>query len=175
MSASNGAYGFQGKLPPQNLEAEKGVIGSALLLVDAIDEIGDLKADHFYADRHRMVWQAILDLHADGVRGIDAVTLAEELDRRKQLGEIGGAEYLGELLEAVPNAAHAKYYAGIITDRWVQRNLIYTCTEVLEECYHGECVEVQELLESAEQKILSLSTDVAKKSVSSIKDVMVDA
>lgn len=174
MASQNDSRGFQGKVPPQNLDAELGVLGSVLLMSDAIDEVCGLQADHFYADRHQKIWQAIMDMHVKGVRGIDAVTLAEELERRHELVEVGGPEYIGEILSTVPNAAHATYYASIVTDRWVQRNLIYTCTEVLDECYHG-AMETQELLESAEQKILGLSSHAAKRTTVSIKEVMVDA
>ena len=83
------------RLPPQNLDAERGVLGSILLMNEAIDEVGEsLKADHFYADRHQKIFAAVMGLYENGVRGIDAVTLAEELDRRKELDEIGGVEYL---------------------------------------------------------------------------------
>lgn len=174
MASRADAAGYHRKLPPQNLEAEMSVIASVLLMVDAIDEVGELRAEHFYADRHQKLWQAIVDLHAKGVRGLDAVTVAEELDRRQQLVEIGGVEYFGTLMNTVPNAANAKYYSKIVVDRWGQRNLINTCTEILEQCYDGG-TETAELVERAEQRILVMSDSAAQQKVVSIKDVMVEA
>ncbi len=174
MASRTDERGFHGQVPPQNLEAEKAVIASVLLMVDAIDEVGDLRAEHFYADRNQKLWQAIVDLHGNGIRGLDAVTVAEELERRQQLAEIGGPEYLHEVLVSVPNSAHARYYAKIVIDRWCQRNLIYTCTEILEQCYDGGA-ETQELIDSAEQRIVAMSDSTAQQSVVSIKDVMVEA
>ncbi len=175
MAAANDARGFQGKLPPQNLEAEMGVLGSILLMHEAIDEVGDvLRPDHFYADRHQKIFGAVLGLYENGKRGIDAVTLAEELDRRNQLDEIGGVEYLSKVLEAVPNAAHAKYYAKIVRDRWIQRSLAYACTEILEECYTGTR-ETEDILENAEQQVFRILEQQEKADHLTIKDILDDA
>ena len=175
MAASNDARGFQGKLPPQNLEAEMGVLGSILLMHEAIDEVGDvLKADHFYADRHQKIFAAIMGLYEGGVRGIDAVTLAEELDRRKDLDAIGGVEYLGKILEAVPNAAHAKYYAKIVRDRWIQRSLAYACTEILEDCYTG-AGDTEDVLSSAEQRVFGILEQQEKVEKLQLRDILIDA
>jgi replicative DNA helicase len=174
MAASNDARGFQGKLPPQNLEAEMGVLGSILLMHEAIDDVGDvLKADHFYVDRHQKIFAAVMGLYENGIRGIDAVTLAEELDRRKELDEIGGVEYLGKILEAVPNAAHAKYYAKIVRDRWIQRSLAYACTEILEECYAGSS-DTEDVLSSAEQRVFGILEQQEKVEKLQLKDILID-
>ena len=171
----NEATQFQGHLPPQNLDAERSVIASVLLMREAFDEAGDiLKAEHFYEDRHQTIWQVIADLHGREAFAVDAVTLAEELDRRQKLVEIGGAEYLGQILSTVPNAAHARHYAKIVTDRWRQRSLIRTCTDVLGECYAGGA-EAQELVDSAEQRILALSASAARLSVVSVRDIVLSA
>ena len=174
MSGQTNGHSSQLKIPPHNLEAEKGVIGSVLLIIESIDDLSDLSQDHFYENKHRTLWKAIADLHSNGVRAIDSITLAEELDGRQQLAEIGGVEYLVEVMSAVPHGAHARYYADIVIDRWVERSLIYACTEVLNECYNRGATDTHELLESAEKKILGLSTHAAKKTVVAIKDLMVD-
>ena len=175
MAASNDARGFQGKLPPQNLEAEMGVLGSILLMHEAIDEVGDvLKADHFYADRHQKIFAAVMGLYENGIRGIDAVTLAEELDRRKELDEIGGVEYLGKILEAVPNAAHAKYYAKIVRDRWIQRSLAYACTEILEDCYSGS-KDTDDVLSSAEQRVFGILEQQETVEKMQLHDILMEA
>ena len=107
------------RVPPQNLDAERGVLGSIMLLNEAIDDVGEiLKPDHFYSDGHQKIYTAIRDLYENNVRGIDAITLAEELVRRDELEDIGGAAYLGEILEAVPHAAHVRYYSNIVRQKW---------------------------------------------------------
>lgn len=147
---------LSGKLPPQNLEAERGVLGSILLMNEAIDEVAEfLTANHFYNDAHRRIYAAIQHLYDTGIRGIDVVTLGEELVRRSELDEVGGAPYLMQILESVPYAAHAKYYANIVRDKAIQRSLIYACTEVLSECYAAN-TDTEEILQGAEQRVFSI-------------------
>src|SRR5690606_6589767 len=101
---------------------------------EAIDEVGEsLKAEHFYSDAHQKVYAAIQRLYENGVRGIDVITLAEELVRQNHFEAVGGAAYLAEILESVPHAAHVRYYANIVREKWMQRSLIYACTEILTE------------------------------------------
>ncbi|MBM4077417.1 MAG: replicative DNA helicase, partial [Planctomycetes bacterium] len=143
------------RLPPQNLHAERSVLGSILLQNDAIDDIADkLKAEHFYSDIHQAIYAAIIRLHESGRRS-DVVTLAEELDARMQLDDIGGPPYLMEILESVPHAAHAKYYAEIVRDKWIQRSLTNVCTVILKDCYEGTD-DTADVLERAEQGIFQI-------------------
>ncbi len=94
---------FQGKLPPQNLVAEQSVLGSILLHNESLDEVADfLQATHFYSEKHQLIYGAIYRMSEAGVRGIDAVTLSEELDARQQLADVGGVPYILEILAAVP-------------------------------------------------------------------------
>ena len=86
------------QLPPQNLDAEVGVLGSILLMNEAIDEVGEvLKADHFYSDANQKIYAAIQHLYENNVRGIDYVTLIDELNRRDQFEDVGGANYSMEI------------------------------------------------------------------------------
>lgn len=144
------------KLPPQNLQAEKSVLGSLLILNEAIDEVADfLHPSHFYSEKHQILYAAILRMYEGGIRGIDALTLAEELDRRKELEVIGGPAYLLEIQDAVPHAGHVKYYAEIVRNKWIQRSLTQVCTEVLRECYHGTG-DTSEILAQAERGIFQI-------------------
>lgn len=171
MAAANDARGFQGKLPPQNLEAEMGVIGSVLLMADAIDDLGDLRPEHFYADRHEKMFEAFTHLRGQGANGIDAVTLAEELDRRKQLDEIGGVEYLAKILETVPNAAHAKYYANIVMSRWRSRQAVYGATELLDMIYSGGHDD-EDIAAKAEKMMSAIAENASEAKDVSIADVL---
>ena len=163
------------RVPPHNLEAERGVLGSILLMNDALDEVAEvLIASHFYHHAHELMYAAILDLHERGVRGIDAVTLAEELQSREQLEEIGGPLFLHEILEAVPHAAHARYYADIVRDKWMQRSLIVACTEVLRDTY-DPTAETEQILETAERKIFSILEQREGLDKIAIRDILLDA
>ena len=163
------------RLPPQNLDAERGVLGSCLLLNDAIDEVSEfLHASHFYSDAHQRIFAAIQRLYEGGTRGIDAVTLAEELERTSELAEVGGPAYLVEILEAVPHAAHAKYYGNIVRDKWIQRSLIYACTDVLRESYAATS-DTAEILERAEQGIFRILEQQETVQKFALGDILLDA
>src|SRR5437660_10614542 len=90
--------------PPQNIDAEKGLLGSILLENHVLDDVADvLHPDHFYLDSHQRIYRAILRLHESGKHGFDAVTIGEALEKQDELKDAGGADYLVELLESVPH------------------------------------------------------------------------
>ncbi len=160
-------------LPPQNLVAERSVLGSVLLENHAIDEVADiLKADHFYSDVHSIIYAAIVKLN-EATTKVDAVTLAEELDKRNQLDDIGGVPYILEILEAVPHAAHAKYYAEIVRDKWIQRTLTNVCTEVLRDCYEG-ADDTADVLQKAERGIFDILENQEINQKMSMDDIMME-
>jgi replicative DNA helicase len=163
------------RLPPQNLDAERGVLGSVLLINEAIDEVGEsLRAEHFYHDSHHKIYAAVHDLYENNIRGIDPVTLAEELEKRGELEEIGGAAYIIEILDSVPHAAHVRYYASIVREKWMQRTLISACTEILSDCYEPEGT-VDELLQASERKIFSIVEQQEDTSNMAIGDILMEA
>jgi replicative DNA helicase len=118
------------RLPPQDLEAERCVLGSILALNDALDDVlQHVQSHQFYADAHRQMFQAMHDMYESGTRGIDAVTLGHELEKRGILQEVGGPGVILAVMQAVPHAAHAEYYAKIVREKWLQRSLIEACTD----------------------------------------------
>ena len=144
------------RAPPQNLEAERGLLGSILLDNHFVDEVADvLIADHFYLDSHQRIYKAILRLHESGVHAFDPITVGDSLKQQNELQEVGGYDYLNELLESVSHAAHAKYYAHIIRDKAIQRRLIFACTDILRNAYDATS-ETEDLLNQAEQQIFSI-------------------
>lgn len=163
------------RLPPQNLDAERGVLGSVLLFNEAIDEIGEmLKADHFYHDSHHKIFAAIHDLYENNIRGIDPVTLAEELEKRGELEDIGGAAYIIEILDSVPHAAHVRYYANIVREKWTQRTLINACTDILADCYDNP-ESTDDLLQTAERRVFSIVEDQEDTANVAIGDILMEA
>ncbi|MEZ6065342.1 MAG: replicative DNA helicase [Planctomycetaceae bacterium] len=171
MAAANGKTGSRKKtpeesaeqllerVPPQDLEAERSVLGSILSSADAIDEVlQHIQAPHFYADAHRQMFQAIHDMYEAGVRGIDAVTLGHELEKRGVLAEIGGPAAILTVMQAVPHAAHAEYYAKIVREKSLQRSLIIACTDSLREAYHGQD-NADDIVARAEQRVYSIAEE----------------
>jgi replicative DNA helicase len=145
------------RLPPQNLDAERSVLGSLLRDNEVIDVVTQIiAAESFYLDAHRKIFQAISDLHDKGGQPVDLVILAEELIKRGQLEDVGRATYLAELWDAAPTAANAEYYARIVRDKAIVRSLIHAGTEILRDAY-DQNQPAEEMLEAAERKILDVA------------------
>jgi replicative DNA helicase len=146
------------RLPPQSREAERCVLGSMLRDNAVIGDILQvLRPENFYSDAHQKIFQAACTLYDKG-HPVDLITLAELLKEQKQIEDVGGYSYLGELWNAAPTAANAEYYARIVRDKAVVRNLIHASTEILRDSY-DQVQPADELLEGAERKIL----DIAQK------------
>ncbi|MFZ5832147.1 MAG: replicative DNA helicase [Planctomycetota bacterium] len=162
------------RLPPQNLEAERGVLGSILLAPDVTDEIVQiLRADDFYADANRKLFQHILAMRDEGKR-IDATLLIERLRTAGDYEAVGGAAYLAEVAQAVPYAANATFYARIVREKATLRELIAASTDILRSVYEGGD-DVEQLVATAEQKIFRVHSERTTDQVTSIHDVLIEA
>ncbi len=118
------------RVPPHNLDAEVSVLGSMLLSRDAIAEVLEFVGpEDFYRGAHRTMFEAIHDLYDRG-EPVDPVTLADDLERRGTLGDVGGALAIAELVAKVPTAANALYYARIVADHALRRRLIDVGTQI---------------------------------------------
>jgi replicative DNA helicase len=147
------------RLPPQSREAERSVLGSMLRdnsVISLVVQLLRKEGEDFYADAHQKIFQAVVSLHDKSGQPVDIVLLAEELKQRGHIEDIGGYSYLGELWDAAPTAANAEYYARIVRDRALVRNLIHAGTEILRDAYE-QAQPADELLESAERKILDVA------------------
>ncbi len=164
-----------GKLPPQNLEAERCVLACMLLANETIDEVIDIvQPDHFYSAAHREIARTILKMYEASPSGIDVVTLAEELEKAGKLQEVGGLPYLMSILESVPHAAHAKYYANIVRDKWTLRNLREACTQILKDVYESTD-DSQSILARAEQRIFQILELKGQSENLQLGDILVEA
>jgi replicative DNA helicase len=144
------------RLPPQNRDAERSVLGSMLRANGVIgDVIQIVHKDSFYADAHQKIYEAATTLYNRG-HPVDLVTLAELLNEQKLIEDVGGYAYLAELWDAAPTAANAEYYARIVRDKSVVRHLIHASTEILRDAY-DQAQPADELLEAAERKILDIA------------------
>jgi replicative DNA helicase len=161
------------RLPPQNLEAEQSVLGSVLLENEAFaTAIETLAPEDFYKESHRKIFLAMRELYEKN-EPIDLITLTDQISRKDQLEEIGGASYLSSIVNQIPTSANIKYHSKIVKEKAVLRNLIRTATEIVSLGYE-EGIEVNELLDRAETKIFSISEKMVRGSFIHIRDVLKD-
>ena len=164
-----------GRQPPQDLDAERSVLGGMLLSKDAIaDVLEKLRPGDFYRPAHQNVYDVILDLYGRG-EPADAVTVAAELDRRKLLARVGGAPYLHTLISTVPTAANAGYYAGIVAEKAVLRRLVAAGTRVVQYGYAGaDGADVAEVVGRAQAEIYDVTNDRASQDYAPLGDLVQD-
>ena len=159
---------------PESLAAEAAVLGSMLLDPECIGDVVELvDSDSFYRIEHRYIFDALVTLYEKnkGV-GIDTVLLCDVLLKRKQLDEVGGVEYIGKILETVPSSANVAYYASIIKDKKLLRDLIAISGEILEQAY-SQTGEVHEALDEAERRIFAITDKNISGNVTALKDLVV--
>lgn len=143
---------------PQNIDAEKAIIGCILLNTDALSVVADfLRAEHFYSPQHAIIYSSILDLFRSA-KPIDVVTLTSDLKKKKKLSQVGGAAYLSELIAGAPASAYLREYAELIREASVRRSLISFSSQ-LEEKARLEDKQLDEILDELESNIFSLSQD----------------
>lgn len=140
----------QEALPPHNVGAEAGVLGSLLIDPEAISQIADaLQPADFYEEAHRMIYQVVLALHAAD-KPTDLLTLCDELALRGQLEEVGGAAYVGSLANHVPTSRNVKHYAQIVERTGVQRRVIDAAAQISAAAYVGNHADIAGMLTWAE-------------------------
>ncbi len=162
------------KLPPQHLEAERSVLGGMLLQNDAIHRVVEiLRAEDFYRDSHRQIYQAIIELYQKN-EPADLVTVTNVLKKKGALEDVGGASYLSELVDGVPTAANIATYGKIIREKAVVRQLISGASDIISKGYedHGE---VDEYLDRAEQIIFEIAQRRVHQGFSPLKDIVRDS
>lgn len=159
------------RVPPHDLDAEAAVLSAILLDRDALDRVLDtLKAEHFYAEAHRRIFEAAIDLSSKG-SPIDIVSVAGWLRDRERLAQVGGAAYLGQLVDAVPAVAHLPMYAKMVREKWRVRQLISTCQRVAAEGY-GDVGDVQSFVDKAEQTIYDIARTPESSSVQRLQPII---
>lgn len=159
------------RVPPQNLEAEQSLLGALLLDKDAIIRIADqVDAQDFYSDKHRMVFEGMLDLFRRH-EPIDILSLANRLGERAELELIGGRAYLIHLSNSVPTASHVNHYADIIQKKSTLRRMLTAASEITSLGYE-EAEDVHSLLDRAEQKLFNVSQRFLKAAFTPIQNIL---
>ena len=163
-----------GRIPPQDLEAEKSIIGAILLDQDAITSIIQvLKPEHFYKSTHSDIYTSIFELY-ERREPIDLVTLTAQLKRKGKFEEVGGAAYLAQLASQVPTAAHVSQYAQIVKDHFIKRQLIATAAKVTNLAF-DETGDIRTILDDTEQTVFGLSQEHLRQNFMPIRDALAES
>jgi replicative DNA helicase len=161
------------RVPPQNLEAEQSVLGSMLIEREAIAKaLEELRPEDFYRDAHRMIYQSMISLF-DRNEPLDLITVSEDLRQKDQLEKVGGLSYLTTLASIVPTAANIYYYARIVAEKALLRQLIHAATEIAATSYDA-AEDVAEILDQAEKSILAISQRNTNQAFSPIKGILLE-
>ena len=165
---------ISGKIPPQDIDAERSVLGA--LMIDPIasnDVFGNLQPAHFYRPAHAKIYEVIVSL-AEENQPVDEITTASGLESKGELEGIGGRAYLTELTNRLPSAANIEYHAGIVLKHALMRSLISVANSISTAGYEGT-TDVADLLDRAESKIFEITSNRDQKSFSPMKDLVKSA
>ncbi len=156
---------------PNDIEAEKSVLGACFLSKTALEKAAeDLQPDSFYLDKHSKLFEVLTYLLESKIP-VDLTTVTTEVKKKDILTEIGGVEYITELITFVPTAANAEYYIKIILDAAIRRGLIDKATEIVESGYNRD-EDLSALIEEAEKKLGDISKNRKTSEFRTIKDVL---
>jgi replicative DNA helicase len=159
------------KLPPQNIEAEQSILGGILIENNALNTVAEFLEDgDFYREAHQKIFNCMIAL-SEKNEPLDLITLTNELKKKKELDEIGGASYLASLVESVPTAANIAYYAKIVKEKSILRKLISTATEIVTQSYQ-EGKDLEDFLDEAEQAIFRISENQVRPAFYPIKEIV---
>jgi len=166
---------ISGRVPPQNLEAEKSVLGAIMLDKDALIKIADrLGARDFYSEKHEEIYKSMLELYEER-EPIDVLSLSNKLKNKKLLEKLGGSGYLTNLVNAVPSAANILHYAKIVRDKATLRRLIQAGQKITEAGYREEEEDLEKMLEKKKKKLFAVSQKYLKQNFIPIQDVLTEA
>lgn len=161
------------RIPPHNAEAERSVLGAAMLDKDVLSEIlEEVKAEDFYSENHKEIFQAIWELYREN-SPVDMLTVCEELKRRKALDMVGGRAYIANLTAEVPSTANAAEYAKIVAEKATLRQMIKTSEDITEKGYEAK-MDAAEILDYAESGIFSIAQRRQKNDYAKIQDVLLE-
>ena len=163
-----------GRIPPQDLDAEKSIIGAIMIDRDAIISIAQVvKPEHFYKEAHSDIYSAMFALY-ENREPIDLITLTAQLKKKGAFDKVGGAAYLAELASAVPTAANITQYAQIIRDHFIKRQLISASAKSSQSAF-DDAVDVRSILDEAEQAVFALSQEHLRQNFIPLKDALAES
>ncbi len=162
------------RVPPQNIEAERSVLGALMLDKDAIIKIANLiRLGDFYRDDHNLIYEAMVELY-EKREPIDVLSLSNRLEEKNELDKIGGSSYLTSLVNSVPSSSNIEHYAKVVQKKSTLRKLIAAASEIAELGYK-ESEDVEKILDESEQKLFSVSQKYIKQDFVPIKSILESA
>ena len=161
-------------LPPQNIEAERAVLGAVFFNADALtDAMEYIEASDFYRRAHQLIFQAMVDLNDVG-EAIDVLTIQNKLAEKNQVEDVGGLDYLMELVDSVPTAANAGYYAKIVKDKAVGRRLIAVASDIIGMAQEQND-DMTSILDQAEKKVMDVAENTNRAGFKKVASVLDEA
>lgn len=161
------------RIPPHSVESEQSILGSILLDKDAIITVAEtITPTDFYKDAHRIIYESMMALNNKN-EPIDMVTLTDELRKRGYLDDIGGVTYLTSLSTIVPTTSNVKYYADIVKEKSVLRQLIKASNDIINLGY-GSGESAENVLDFAEKKIFDISQERTNDDFKPINQILMD-
>lgn len=168
------AFSEYGKVPPQAPDLEEAVLGALMLEQNALTAVIDiLQPQSFYKDAHKMIFGAIQRLFSRS-EPIDILTVTNELKKSGELEIIGGPYYIAKLTNQVASTANVEYHARIITEKYIQRELIRISSEIIRDSFE-ETSDVFELLDSAEKKLFAVSDTNLRREYQDMRSLVIKA
>jgi len=162
------------KVPPHDLEAEKSVLGAALIDSSAIHLVAEfLRSEHFYLPEHQMVYSAMISLF-EKQKPIDLVTIQDELKQEGNLKKINGKSFLSDLINTVPTSAYIEHYGRIVKDHYTKRKLIEISSRIVEKSFDDKG-DIKRILDQAEVDIFALSQAHVHRDFIELKDVLAES
>ncbi|MCR5560283.1 MAG: replicative DNA helicase [Bacteroidales bacterium] len=162
-----------GNKPPQALDVEESVLGAMMLEPSGVDQaLLDLQPECFYDPRHRMVYEAMVELVRTHIP-VDIVTVSSKLREKDNLEAVGGASVLAAFTERVGSAANLEYYIKILKQKSIQRNLITASYQILHDSFDDSMV-VDDLIDKSESLIYDATRDISRREVQDIGSILKD-
>ncbi|MGV3050530.1 replicative DNA helicase [Streptococcus hyovaginalis] len=159
------------RVQPQDLVAEQSVLGSIFISPDKLITVREfIEADDFYKYAHKVIFRAMIAL-SDRYDAIDATTVRNILDSQGDLQNIGGLSYIVELVNSVPTSANAEYYAKIVAEKAMLRNIIKRLTETVNEAYEGS-LDSEEIIVGAEKALIDINEHSNRSGFRTIASVL---
>jgi replicative DNA helicase len=159
------------KILPHNIDAEQSVLGSLLLDNETVPQVARIiSPDDFYLEAHRQIYMAVLELEEAG-QPVDFVTLTNKLRDKGELEKIGGATYVASLANIVPTPTNVEYYARIVNEKALLRNLVHAATRIAALGYAGSD-NMERVISEAESTLLEVAASSTSPAFSSVKEIL---
>ncbi len=172
MEAKTESTSGLGKVPPQNLEAERAVLGGMLLERETIPKVLQIitESESFYSEVHVLIYEGIVSLFNEN-KPVDVVALKEQFGKKGKLKEVGGSSYLAELVNSVPTTVNVPYYAQIVKEKHILRDLLRTA-DFIRSLSYDDSQELDVVLDNAQSSIFDITQRRVQTPYQHIKDVL---